>query len=157
MRLNLGCGAQIKPGWVNVDVAKQEGVDVVHDLDVGPWPFEDQAAAAIEAWDVFEHVSDPILFITECHRVLQPFKYLHLHTPHYTSPDAFTDPTHRRFPTEHTFDYWIPGRLLFDRHNKAYGGVSFDLVDMHMDQGSMDITLRKIAGPPNGPGAHRGR
>ena len=109
------------------------------------------SSAGIEAWDVFEHVNDPILFITECHRILRPFKYLHLHTPHYMSPDAFTDPTHKRFPTEHTFDYWIPGRPLFERHNAAYGAVSFELVDMHMDQGSLDVTLRKMA-----TGAHPG-
>ena len=144
MRLNLGCGSQAKDGWVNLDIAAQAGVDVVHDLDVGPWPFEDRTAEQIEAWDVFEHVADPVLFMTECHRILRPFKYLHVHTPHYTSPDAFTDPTHRRFPTEHTFDYWIPGTHLYRRHNAGYGGVAFELLDMHMDSGSLDLTLRKL-------------
>ena len=144
MRLHLGCGAQIKPGWVNLDIAPAEGVDIVHDLDLGPWPFEDSTATQIEAWDVFEHVDNAILFMTECHRILRPFKYLHLHTPHYLSPDAYTDPTHKRFPTEHTFDFWVPGTLLYERHNAAYGAVAFEMADMHMDNGSMDITLRKI-------------
>lgn len=144
MRLNLGCGGQIKAGWTNVDISYQEGVDVQWDLDQAPWPFADEEASMIEAWDIFEHVKNPILFITECHRILQPYKYLHLHVPHYRSPDAFTDPTHRRFCTEHTFDYWIPGTHLFERHNAAYGNVSFELADIHPDGGSIDVTLRKL-------------
>lgn len=148
MRLNLGCGARIKPateGWVNVDIARQEGVDLVHDLDRGPWPIVAETATEIEAKDIFEHVWNPILFMVECHRVLKPDAILHLHTPYYRSIDAFTDPTHRRFPTEHTFDYWIPGRLLYTEHNAAYGGVAYTLLDMHLDQvGSLDVTLQRI-------------
>lgn len=43
---------------VNLDRVALPGIDVVHDLDVGPWPFEDGAASSIEAKDVFEHVND---------------------------------------------------------------------------------------------------
>lgn len=144
MRLNLGCGRQAKPGWVNLDLSDQVDADVVHDLDVGPWPFGAESVSAIEAHDVFEHVENAVLFMTECHRILAPFKYLHIHTPHYLSPDAFTDPTHRRFPTEHTFDYWVPGTHLYARHNGAYGGVSYEKTDLHLDNGSLDVTLRRL-------------
>lgn len=38
LKINLGCGTDIKPGWVNVDIAKLDGVDIVHDLDELPLP-----------------------------------------------------------------------------------------------------------------------
>jgi len=57
--------------------------------------------------------------------------------------NAFTDPTHRRFPTEHTFDYWIPGTVLFDEHNPAYGGVAFAKVSMLVNS-NIQVTLRKL-------------
>lgn len=143
MRLNLGSGSRPLPGYVNVDRVKVPGVDQVHDLDVVPWPWDDEAASEIEARDIFEHVADAIAFMTECWRILQPFKLLHLRTPHVASMDAFTDPTHRRFPTQQTFDYWIPDTVLY-RNNAAYGGVAFERLSLAYDQGSMNVTLRKL-------------
>jgi predicted SAM-dependent methyltransferase len=145
VRLNLGCGSRTMEGWVNVDHAEIPGVDVVWDLDAGPWPWADGAVSRIEARDVFEHVTDPILFMTECHRVLEAGGQLFIRTPFYLSPDAFTDPTHKRFPTEHTFDYWVPGTLLFEHHNRAYGGVSFLRKSLEIVDGQQEIILWKVA------------
>ena len=147
IKLNLGCGRARIDGYVNVDVANLPEVDVVHDLDVGPWPIETASAERIDAKDVFEHVANPIVFMTEAHRVLEPGGVLHIRTPHYRSRDAFTDPTHRRFPTEHTFDYWIRGTVLYDLHNAAYGGVAFEKGPrgIYLDRaGSLDVTLYKL-------------
>ncbi len=144
LRLNLGCGSVLLPGYVNVDRAQLPGVEVVHDLDVGPWPWPDESAERIDARDVFEHVIDPVLFMTECWRVLQLGGTLRIHTPHWRFEDAYTDPTHRRFPTEHTFDYWIPDTTLYRANNAAYGGVAFEAVSARMDGGSMDLLFAKI-------------
>ena len=125
MRLNLGAGSQILAGWVNLDRVDLPGINCIHDLDSGPWPFASGIVDQIMAKDVFEHVADPILFMTECHRILRPGGGLFIRCPYYRGRDAYTDPTHKRFPTEHTFDFWIPGTLLYTRNNAAYGGVSF--------------------------------
>lgn len=143
MRVNLGSGSRPLAGWLNVDVADIPGVDLVHDLDVSPWPIESGAAEQVVAKDVFEHVKDPITFMTECHRILGPGRVLHIRTPHFRSMDAFTDPTHRRFPTEHTFDYWIEGTIYHAEHNAAYGGVSFVRQAFYIENGSMNIQLRR--------------
>ena len=55
-KLNLGCGNDIRPDYVNLDVADLEGVDVVHDLDQLPLPFDDESFREILCLDVFEHV-----------------------------------------------------------------------------------------------------
>jgi len=116
----------------------------VHDLDVRPWPFETNSVTRIEAKDVFEHVVDAVGFMTETHRILKPGMVLHIRTPHWRSMDAYTDPTHRRFPTEHTFDYWIPGTVLYTHHNAAYGAVAFRRLFITVDPGgTLDVTLAK--------------
>jgi SAM-dependent methyltransferase len=145
MRLNVGAGSRpiVGPGWVNLDRVKLHGIDIVWDLDAGPWPFENGSGSQIEAKDVFEHVADPILFMTECYRILRPHGVLHIRTPHFTCIDAFTDPTHRRQCTEHTFDYWIPGTIYFREHNAAYGGAQFHLAKLEMDNGTMDVRLAR--------------
>lgn len=41
MKLNLGCGTDIRKGWINLDIAKLDGIDVIHDVNNVPLPFED--------------------------------------------------------------------------------------------------------------------
>lgn len=147
MKLNLACGAYPKKGYVNLDLVKQDGVDIVHDLDMFPWPFEDGSATTIEAWDIFEHVDKPLEFMAECHRVLKTGRFLHIHTGWVGNPESFTDPTHKRFPTQNTFDYWVPGTFLHEHYGKAYGGHDhpFEKIDIHIDDTKyMDVTLRKL-------------
>lgn len=144
MWLNLGSGSTPrKSGVVNVDIAPGEHVDVVHDLDVLPWPWDDRLITRIIAQDVFEHVKDPIGFMTESHRVLRHGGDLLIKSPYFQHMDAFTDPTHRRFCTPFTWDYWITGTVLHERHNPAYGGVAFGLIDRRIIEGSIFINLRK--------------
>lgn len=144
LSLNLGSGTQPLDGFVNVDLVPLPEVDVVHDLDETPWPWKDGEASQILAQDVFEHVAQPIRFMTEAHRVLGAGGILTLKSPHWRHRDAFTDPTHRRFCTEHTWDYWIRGTALFERHNRAYGGVAFDLGGREVHSGAIFMTLVKI-------------
>ena len=128
MGLNLGAGGRCIEGWTNVDRVPLPGIDVVHDLDRGPWPFEDECADQIDAKDVFEHLNDAILFVTECWRILRYGGDLTVITTHYGHPAAYTDPTHKRFPTPWTFDFWVPGTMYYKDHNAAYGGVAFQKV-----------------------------
>jgi predicted SAM-dependent methyltransferase len=144
VRLNLGAGTQPHmEGWTHVDRVPLPDVDVVHDLDNTPWPWADGSVDAIIGNDIFEHMSEPVMFMTECHRILQPRGRLALKCPHWRFEDAFTDPTHKRFCTEYTWDYWIPGTVLFKRHNPAYGGVAFGLEQRRLYGGSIFISLRK--------------
>lgn len=142
--LNLGCGSELQPGMVNLDISPDVGADVVHDLDVGPWPFDDRSVQVIQAQDVFEHVHRPLLFMRECHRILVAGGGLLIKSPHWQHRDAYTDPTHVRFCTEHTFDYWIKGTALYNRHNPAYGGFAFDRVRQDVIEGAIFVHLVRI-------------
>ena len=105
-RLNIGCGHDTRAGWINLDRVHLDGVDLVHDLTQCPWPFEDESFVEILAKDVLEHVHNLTEVVTESHRVLKPGGTLTIQVPHFTSKDAFSDPTHVRPFSSLSFDYF---------------------------------------------------
>lgn len=129
-RLNLGCGQDpTTTDMINVDLAVLPGVNVIADLD-RPWPFASGRTGYIVASHVFEHLADPVLFMREAWRVLADGGILDIRVPGgrdlgggYWLPhsNAFTDPTHRRFCTPLTWDYWVPGTGLHGAYGAAYG------------------------------------
>jgi len=153
VRLNLGCGKDQLPGWVNVDACPiLPGTYEVWDLDEHPWPFEDNSASEIRGIDIYEHVHDPVGFMAECHRILEPGGLLRLQTAYWTLRDGYTDPTHKRVSTEDSFDFWIEGTIYYDAQNLQMGGFRFEPgaegkhhARLNMDTGQLDVLLRKPA------------
>lgn len=105
-RLNVGCGQDIKPGYVNVDRFPLPGVDVVCDLSRETLPFTDNAFDEVYMSHVLEHLPNTITAMEEVHRVCKPNATVIVKVPHYKHSNAYKDPTHVRFFTEETFDYF---------------------------------------------------
>ena len=55
-KLDLACGGAKKEGFTGVDIADIEGVDIVHDLNIYPWPFEDGSVEEINCSHYVEHI-----------------------------------------------------------------------------------------------------
>jgi len=113
--LNLGCGVKRREDAVNLDISREVGADVVHDLNVVPWPFPDGAFDNVYAFDVLEHVDDVVKTLEELHRVSRAAACVHITVPHFSSANAFTDVTHRHwfgwnsfapFTTEHELNHY---------------------------------------------------
>ena len=94
VKLNLGSGTDIRPDYVNLDIAPLAGVDVVHDLSELPLPFEDGSFEEVLCKDVLEHL-DYVPVLRELHRILRPGGRLVVEAPHFSSPAVYIDPTHR--------------------------------------------------------------
>jgi SAM-dependent methyltransferase len=107
--LHLGSGEKYMPGAVNVDLTAATNPDVVHDLNVRPWPFTTSSFDEVHAYDVIEHLDDVLKSVEEIHRVVRPGGALHVIVPHFSSDGAFTDPTHRHYFGARTFDYMTEG------------------------------------------------
>ena len=109
LKLDLACGQNKTPGYTGVDIAKVEGVDIVHDLLSFPWPFKDGSVETIISNHFFEHVPGPLRgkFMNEVWRVLVEDGTATFVTPFYLSVRAQQDYTHA-WPgiSEYTYQYF---------------------------------------------------
>lgn len=113
MKLVLGCGNRPEENAVNHDKTKHHSyVDVAHDLDEYPWPWEDETFKLIYALDVLEHLNNLVKSLEECHRILESQGMFHLRLPHAESTISFRDPTHKWFLTPDSMNYFIRGTNL---------------------------------------------
>ena len=66
MKLNFGCGTDIKEGYVNADI--QEGADLVFDFNKFPYPFKDNEFDYIYSRNVLEYLENPEKVLIELRR-----------------------------------------------------------------------------------------
>lgn len=80
-RLHLGCGSNLLPGWLNVDLNDLDGV-FRHDL-TRPLPFPTGAVEFVYSEHFIEHITrdQALSLLKECGRVLKPGGILRLSTP----------------------------------------------------------------------------
>lgn len=83
MKLNLGCGPDHRPGFVNVDF--RSPCDQVVDLSKLPWPFADESADEILMLDFLEHFPyrKTEQIIQEVWRVLKPGGTVDIQVPDF--------------------------------------------------------------------------
>lgn len=131
-KLNLGCGRDLREGWVNLDhpllVEEMAARGVVgpigYDIDQPEphLPFDDDSFDMVEASHVLEHLHNLLPVVQEVWRVLRPGGQFMVAVPYGSSDDADEDPTHiRRFfpgswsyfsqPTYWRADYGYRGDL----------------------------------------------
>ena len=143
-KLNIGCGEDIKKGYVNLDFLKQEGVDVVHDVNKFPWPFKDNTFDEVYASHVLEHIDDLIKIMQEIHRICKKGAKIIIRGPHFSCGVSYRDPTHKRMFSYFTFEYFSnPGNYY-----KRREGNLFNIKDRRLNFTRFAFTpLNKIFNP----------
>lgn len=127
--LDIGCGIhKVSPDAVGLDVAKLEGVDVVHDLNSFPYPFKNNEFDEVYANMVLEHLDDFAGAMREVHRILKTGGLFYIKVPYYATTIAFQDYTHKNFFTEKTFTYFTNDNELNYYQDTRYEIVNQKLV-----------------------------
>lgn len=101
MYVNLGCGKDVRPGWVNVDRHPFPGVTVA-DAERDSLPFPDGSVDVVYASHFLEHVFDLERVIREVHRILKPDGIFEVRVPHGLK--SLYDPWHQHAFNLATFD-----------------------------------------------------
>lgn len=111
-KLNLGCGTDIRKDYINIDFINGNGVDIVHNLNQTPYPFEDDYFDEIYASHVLEHLDgDWFKIIKELYRIMKRGGRLLIKVPHFTSATAFIE-NHRRFFRYRSFETFEDQKTL---------------------------------------------
>ncbi|MEK7818820.1 MAG: methyltransferase domain-containing protein [Bacteroidota bacterium] len=93
--LDLGCGPHAKKnGSIGMDIRPAPHVDVVHDLNLFPYPFGDNEFDYVEMSHVIEHVQKPLNVINEIIRISKNGGTIRIITPHYSSQLSYGDLEH---------------------------------------------------------------
>lgn len=104
-RVNLGANRRAMPGWENVDLVRFPGIDTVADLEK-PWPWGDNTVDVFRAYDLVEHLHDPVHTMNEAWRCLKPYGLFEILVPSTDGRGAFQDPTHVSFWNTNSFGYY---------------------------------------------------
>lgn len=109
-KLNIGAGKDIKQStqhvqWVNLDELPLPGINVVHHLDK-KLPFKNNEFDEVYCSHVLEHVNDLIFVMREIHRITKKGGRVIIRGPHFSSGVSYWDPTHKRFFSYFTFDFF---------------------------------------------------
>ena len=120
-QLNLGAGLCPRQDCWNVDLRGEP--DLRWDLDDYPYPLPRNHFEVVYANDVVEHLSSVQRFVEEVHGLLRPGGILEMTTPHFSSANSYTDPTHRQHLGYFSFDYFTEGHQW-----SFYSPVRFEIV-----------------------------
>ena len=133
-KLNLGSGRDIRSGFVNVDRARLPGVDLVCDFTRFPWPFRDNTIDEVLAIHLVEHLPDTIRVMEEMYRMTRPGAIVTIEVPHYKHSNAYKDPTHVRFFTEESFDYFGGNERSYYTHARFRVAKVEKVYEYHVDR-----------------------
>lgn len=143
-KLVVGCGLRPKEHAINLDKCLLPGVDVVHDLENIPYPFDDLTFDYIEAEDVLEHVDQFVEIVNELGRILKVGGTLWVRGPHAGYPlQAWKDPTHKRLFVKESFDNFDPETKDGRWYGHYFGKVKFRVIEAVEVNMGMEYTLIK--------------
>lgn len=155
MKLDIACGHHKQAAdWIGMDIQKIPGVDIVHDVNVHPWPLENESVERANAWHIVEHIPRVVVtergtrfpfiaFMDECWRVLKPEAEIDIECPHGASEVFMHDPTHCNPVTEVTWEYFSPQCSRYEVFQpKPWTIKSLS----YTRDGNVNVVLKKLSG-----------
>lgn len=103
--LDVGCGLSKEQGAIGMDQFALPGVDIVCDLN-GRWPIEDASFDHIVFRHSIVHLRSLEHALREARRVVRNGGAIEIISPHFSSDNAFTDPTMRFTTGWRTMDFY---------------------------------------------------
>ena len=152
IKLELGPGRIGEDPWekapwatIGLNRSADPHSDIYWDLNWSPCiPLPCRSVDEIHSNQVLEHLKDPIQIMNEQWRVLKPGGLVYACVPHYLSPYADGDPTHRTRWSETSFQYYClrdDGTPFVDAFSD-YGISCRFILEEHTWQSRVHVTVR---------------
>jgi predicted SAM-dependent methyltransferase len=144
--LDIGCGSKRHEGFIGLDRRAGDGVDIVHDLEVFPYPLPDECCLSIIGVHVFEHIKPwlSIDFMNELWRITKRGGQLALSMPYGFSQWYLQDPTHCNPSNEKTFLYFDSRhRELYDIYKPKPWHIEEGFPVFH-ENSNMEVLMKKV-------------
>jgi len=145
IKLDFGCGESKQDGFVGMDKRALKGVDIVHDLEVFPYPIPDDCCSVIMGSHIIEHIKPEfsIDLMNELWRMMKVGGQLMLSTPYPGSQGYWQDPTHCNGWSEATFQYFDSRFPLYN----IYKPMPWQITDgfpCWQANGNLEVLLEKV-------------
>ncbi len=107
--LDIGCARNKIPNSIGIDINPESKADIIHDLNLYPYPVEENSIDQVFAKHIIEHLNDPRKFVREIFRILKPGGTAFFETPHFSCRVAYSEPEHKLFYSYFMFDELLKG------------------------------------------------
>jgi ubiquinone/menaquinone biosynthesis C-methylase UbiE len=139
--LDIGCGSNKFAGSIGVDCIALPGVDVVADLNVFPWPFQDNEFDRVIFKHSISHFSNVVQVMEEVSRISKDKAIVEIIVPHYASDNYHTDPTHKSpmgFRSMYYFCTNVPNWKY------KYSKANYELLETHIGFCEINVDFNKF-------------
>jgi SAM-dependent methyltransferase len=131
-KLDLGCGKNKKENYIGIDISPDADADIIHDLNLFPYPFKNDEFDYINIDNVIEHLDNVVKVLEELHRISKNGANIRIVAPFFRSYYSYIDPTHKHFFSYRSFDYFDPKK---DFHKKyKYSKCLFNVKKVVFDE-----------------------
>jgi SAM-dependent methyltransferase len=116
--LDIGCGLRKIPGALTIDKDINVKPDILWDLNVYPYPLEDNTFDIIYANDIIEHLIEPDNMIKEIWRIGIPGAEVNINTVFASGRNCYHELQHKRGFISTSFERYIDGAVAMSTKEK---------------------------------------
>jgi SAM-dependent methyltransferase len=145
IKLDIACGGNKQEGFTGIDIRALPEVDIVHDLEIFPWPIEDESVNIAIASHFLEHVKPwlSIDILDEVWRVLCFGGTFAASVPYPGSRGFWQDPTHCNGWSEVTWQYFDPGYPLYSIYKPLPWKIK-EGFPVWQTNGNLEVIMEKV-------------
>jgi SAM-dependent methyltransferase len=121
------------PGAIGIDFNPNLDADVVHDLNVFPYPFDNSEFDEVYIKGTLCLLNDPVKVMEEIYRMCKPGGEVVVLQPYFRSVWNHVDPWIKNFGTVHSFAFYDPDDEICKRYE--YSTARFKTTSIRFNEG----------------------
>lgn len=106
-KLNLGSGSDYREGYINLDIGNKDykwreiKADIIHDMNLFPYPFEDNQFTKIIMYESLQYIRDIDKFLMEINRISRLGAEIEFTVPYFSCSGTYKEFSVHKFCLNH--------------------------------------------------------